>query len=181
MLLYVLWTIFAVLLVWGYIAICRDRYASVWDSIILGIFMTIMYWAIGLVVAVPAGYGISYGLANMFHEEPEYVRTEENLVALQTRESTEGEFHGGIFASYGYVDGKRVLSYITQDDQGGIRTGYVDARNSVIYEGDEAPTLITYEWSKSSPWLYPAPIDLGNTYELHVPEESVVQGYEVAP
>lgn len=104
-----------------------------------------------------------------------------SLRAIQTRETIEGSFHGGIFASYGYVDGVRVISYITQDEEGGIRLGYVRASQSVVYEDETDPYITTFEWQKNN-WVFlPWTMETANTYAVHVPEGSVVDGFEVAP
>jgi hypothetical protein len=125
---------------------------------------------------------IFVGLGNAFQQNYEHVSTEEkSLVALQTRDSVEGSIRNGVFASYGSIDGKRVISYVTKDESGGIRTGTVDADQTVIYEEDSKPRMDVLHWEKRN-WLWiDGVISTTETYVIYVPVGSLVENYEVAP
>lgn len=108
----------------------------------------------------------------------------QDLVALTSRDTVQGEVRGSIFASYGYIEGARVLSYITRQDDGGLKLGYVSASDSVVYEDVEVgqvPRLVTQHWEQSNPFLVDAVLGQTDTYSLHVPEGSVADTFEVAP
>lgn len=52
-----------------------------------------------------------------------------SLKALGTSSKVQGKF----FLGSGYVDGKRVLNYIQQGDDGGMRVAQVDAKDALIF------------------------------------------------
>lgn len=151
------------------------------ETIIGGIFATIGIVLVGALVAA-LGVGITALIgASTIPLTPDGTSQTEKLVALQTRDTVEGKYVGGIFASYGYVDGKRVLSYTTQRADGGFELGYVAASASVVYQGTRTPTLKTIRWHSYNPWVAPFEVGEGHTYELHVPTGSVVENFQVAP
>lgn len=107
--------------------------------------------------------------------------TEANLAAVATGASIEGQFRGGIFASYGYIEGVRVISYLTRGDDDGIRARQVNADDAVIFEGATKPTVETHRWVKENGWIFPWTLGTTYTYTFRVPEGSVVESYEVTP
>ena len=125
---------------------------------------------------------ISAGLS-MWLSDYEKGDTEKvELVALQTKDSEEGRFGGTIFASYGYMEGERVISYISRAEDGGVTVGFEDADDSTIYEGEEDPHMITQYWTKENRWFWPfGSVATGESYEFHIPTGTIVDGYEVSP
>lgn len=122
------------------------------------------------------------GIATATAGDYQYVSTDEKpLVALQTRDSVNGNFRGGVFASYGSIDGKRVISYVTKAENGGIRTGTVDADEAVIYEEDGKPRMETLHWEKRNDFVMGGIAAKTETYVIYVPVGSLVENYEVAP
>jgi hypothetical protein len=126
---------------------------------------------------------VSTGLAYAF--TPDWKTgetTSTNLRAVTAKDVTEGRFAGSVFASYGYIDGKRVVSYVTQNAEGGIRLGYVDADNTVLYEKDDVtPNIQTHHFYKENLWFFPTVFTTSETYSIYVPSGTVVDGFEIKP
>lgn len=115
-------------------------------------------------------------------DEPEvYSNFDTQLVALASKDSISGELNAGIFASYGVIDGNRVLSYISKSDKGGMQLGQLDADKTVVYEGDENPHITTYKWVAYNRFLWPWELASGELYSVYVPKGSVTQDFNVAP
>jgi len=126
---------------------------------------------------------VAFGLAFMFTPNFEARDTDSTgLRATTAKDVTEGQFYGGIFASYGYIDGKRVISYVTESDEGAIRLGYVNASDAVLFEDSTTePRLETHHWVKENWVFFPGPFETAETYSLYVPEGTVVDGFEIKP
>lgn len=163
---------------WIFISWQSDFFYTVIGRILAAICELVVGAMAWFLVAVLGSVGLGYLLTPDFTQVHD---SERGLVALATKDSVQGEFHGGIFASYGYIDGVRKLSYVTKDDEGGIRLGYVSPDASVIFEQAGTPHIITHQWERSNGWVIPWAWETANTYSLYVPEGSVVQGYEVSP
>lgn len=101
--------------------------------------------------------------------------TERDLVALQTSSTVEGRSY---FLGSGYVDGKRVLNYITVDD-GAYRVESSDAVNSWIYESDEDPIVRVEHYDFVNPWLAPFALGGADAYSFYIPEGSVLSDYTI--
>lgn len=172
--------IFVGLIVWWIWGTWTDNYF--FETWIGRTFSTILALAVGFGL-ICAAWWMAIGLA--IWQTPDFQKgevTSKDLVAIQTKDTVEGRFGGSIFASYGYVNGIRVLSYISKDDEGGLRVGYSPAVNSVIYEGDEKPRIETHHWYKENGWFFPfGSVQKSDSYSFYVPTDSVVDGYEIAP
>jgi len=176
----VFWIVTAlVILGTGYwiVATILDEWA---ETIIGAIFTVLGQLVVGFIVWILLAGALLSGIVYATSKDEFVETTSENLIALQTRDSIEGRT-AGIFASTGYVEGVRVISYVTKDSDGGIRTGYVPAKDSVIYEGDSTPTLETHHWKRENGWIAPWAASRAETYTINVPEGSVVESFEVAP
>lgn len=126
--------------------------------------------------------GIVLGVAYFTTPYTPHTSTSETLIALQTKDTIEGKFSGGIFASRGYIEGKPVISYVTKGENGGMRTGYAPADNTVIYESnDDKPKLETQVEARENGWLAPGIIMTRETYKITIPEGSVIETFEIAP
>lgn len=146
------------------------------------IFAVIIFGIVSVGIWCLVAVGGATGLGHLF--TPDYQKgdvTSVDLVAVEAKDTTEGRFGGSIFASYGYINGVRVLSFIEKHGDGGMKVGYLDADDVVIYEGDNKPEKITTTWVKENGWFTPWVITRYDTYDLHVPLGSVVEGYEIKP
>jgi hypothetical protein len=104
-----------------------------------------------------------------------------SLTAIDTKEATEGRISGGIFVTYGYVESKPVLSYVSENE-GAYRLQWADADKSTIYQdGNEDPRLITHTLDFYAKYVLPWPIATEDRYEFHVPEGTVSNEYTVSP
>ena len=96
------------------------------------------------------------------------------LVALQDKNAVNGEFHGGLFCSSGYINEKLVYTYAYKTDNDGIKTQQVDADKSTIYYDNnpraEWITLTRHYWYYS---------DTKTICNIYLPEGSVASGYNV--
>lgn len=124
-----------------------------------------------------------HGVANIVTPYEYDSTTESSLVAAKTSDTVEGKFSGGVFASYGYVDGKRVISYISQEADGAYVTGYLDADKTRVYEvNDEKPYIETIREVKENGWFIPGGVfDSNETYKLYIPEGTIVESFEFTP
>ena len=99
------------------------------------------------------------------------------LKALGADSSTTGT----IFLGSGFVDGKRVLSYIQENDDGSFTPGQVDSSASRVYEVDTKPELVWHVNNADHWWLYPVEVEVSRSFEFYVPEGSVSEEYNVTP
>lgn len=178
MLFWVLTVLVVAIFTWRTVDIIRSDF---FQTLLGQIMAVIGELVLGAIVWFVLVLGLSVGLAHSSSTNVSAGSYDTNLRAIATKDVTEGRFSGSIFGSYGYIDGKRVISYITQNSDGGIRVGYIDAENVTIYEGDDTPHIRTNTWTRTNLWFFPGTIDSANSYDLFVPEGSVVDGYEVAP
>ena len=96
------------------------------------------------------------------------------LKALGNANATTGRFY---FLGGGYIDGKRVLNFITERQGGAIRVEQADATNSTIYEGSTDATVQVRHYDHNNGWVLPWPIGSHTEYEFHIPSGSVVESY----
>jgi hypothetical protein len=176
MIFWILVALVVIVIVFTFIAVCRDEYSdggmAVGITVIIGVFSAVIA---GLLMVLVWWWGVSVTPFEPVREK------QTSLRAIETRDSVEGGFSGGVFASYGYVNGTRVISYVTQAEDGGIRLGYVRAALSVVYEGEENPYLKTVTYEKNN-WIFaPWSLEGIDNYEIHVPEGSVTDSFSIAP
>lgn len=98
-----------------------------------------------------------------------------SLKALGTSSSQQGRF----FLGSGYIDGKRVLNFIQQGDDGSIRVGQANAKDSVIFEDADKGTVTTEHFDYNNGWILPWPIGSTDKYEFHIPAGSVTESYTI--
>jgi ABC-type multidrug transport system fused ATPase/permease subunit len=131
------------------------------------------------IFAVPTTFGASVGITYMIGQAaPAYVASEDvtELRAVALGGSIEGHF----FLGTGTVDGKRVINYVAQHEDGYVTVEQVDARNAYIYEDESSnPTVTAHHWRASEWWLSLWPTDRGTNYSFHVPPGSVLENYTI--
>lgn len=88
---------------------------------------------------------------------------------------------GQMFLGSGFVDGKRVLSYIYENEDGSFTPGQVDSSKSRVFEVERKPELVWHVHSANHWWLYPSDVEVSRSYEFYVPEGSVSEEYNVTP
>lgn len=141
-------------------------------------------WALGMGLCTAlisaAALGIIGGLAGSAvayatgWDDSDTERSE--LRALSASSSIEGRFY---FLGGGYIDGKRVLNYIVQ--QNGYSTlEQADASDSRIYEDEQAAPYVestyTTRWNT---WIVPWPVAGGEQHNFHIPEDSILENYTI--
>lgn len=98
-----------------------------------------------------------------------------DLRAVSASSSVEGRF----FLGSGYVNGVRTLNYVVALD-GYSELRQAKADNSRIYEDENgSPYVTSYEWVKEAWWLAPGSLDMGTTYDFHIPEDSILEDFTV--
>lgn len=107
----------------------------------------------------------------------QYVEKERySLEALATGDSMSGRF----FLGSGYVSGSQKFEYITKDEDGRIYVENVGTRRASVIEDEEtAPYLQVEEAWVYNPDILPWPVQRDDRYTFHIPEGSVLSGYEV--
>lgn len=122
--------------------------------------------------------GLQSGVARIVgptHSEATTVQ----LRALGSDSSISGRSY---FLGGGYIEGKRVLSYIRQNDDGSFTATQVDAAKSKIWEdGSATPTLTIHYWFADHWWLAPSAGPIDTSYEFRIPTGSVAETFEVKP
>lgn len=93
--------------------------------------------------------------------------------------SSSSTVQGSFFLGAGYVDGKRTLNYIAQED-GWSRIDRGIASASRIYEDAEKPTVIEYTHWYSNGWVIPWEFKTGYSWDFHVPAESILEDFTIA-
>ena len=112
---------------------------------------------------------IWFGPSSQYRGEADH-----KLAALQTADTVNGRF----FLGSGYVNGNRTLNYITDDD-GAFRIESAAARNSVVYQDADSPTVTVHEWYLENPWFAPWSFSHWHTFTFHVPEGSILSDYTI--
>jgi len=96
------------------------------------------------------------------------------LKALGNNTTTTGRFY---FLGGGYIDGKRVLNFISEHNGGAIKVEKADAEDATIYEGNDTATVRVRHFDHNNGWVTPWPLGSHTTYEFRIPEGSVVESY----
>lgn len=162
-------------LIWG---IWFAWWDSSFETVIGGILGSIGFVLLAAVVWMFLMM-IVFSVGSVTEDNPAMVASEtrSDLVALGTESSVEGRFY---FLGGGWIDGKRVFNYTV--DHGAYYTAeQVDASVSRVYDDeDDAPYVIARSWRREMPWwLAPGSLNIGSSYDFHIPEGSVVREYEV--
>lgn len=119
------------------------------------------------------------GTANIFIPK-ETNLVDETTINLRALDSG-SEVSGRYFVGSVYIDEEKVLEYISEAEDGGMRVESVSADKSVIYERDgEEPKLIVREYEETNHWLSPDALYKYKTYEFEIPKGSVKESYNVS-
>lgn len=103
---------------------------------------------------------------------------EDNSYTIRALANNSG-IEGSFFLGSGYIEGKQVFNYITEDGNGAIRLQSMDASQATIFEDTNNAHLRIIKTVRSLPSV--VPWDLGSTmhYDFHIPKGSVIQNYKV--
>jgi hypothetical protein len=119
------------------------------------------------------------GTANIFIPKESKI-VDETTVSLRALD-TGSEISGRYFVGSAYISEKKVLEYISEANDGGMRVESVPADKSVIYERDEAtPKLVIKTYEESNSWLAPEALYSYKNYEFSIPKGSVKESYSVS-
>lgn len=139
-----------------------------WADTIGGFLMTML---IGGIVSLVVGV-----LALQIWGEDVPVKHKSYLKALGTDEQLKGSF----FLASGSFSEDSTYKFIKVTSDGGFYMDEVGIRHAVVFEENEdKPYMVTVEHWDSNPWIVPWSEGRGNTYEFHVPANSVVESYKV--
>ncbi len=163
----------AILAAWAWTTLCAFR--DCWPFGLVVLFLGALVAA--LVWLLVAGAAVGMGLNHLVG--PNRVDTYSvPLKALASDSSVEGRSY---FLGGGYVEGKRVLSFVQTNDDGSFTPGQVDGADSRVFEdSSSAPVLIVREHVADHWWISPE-MTLFKKYEFTVPEGSVTEQYSVTP
>jgi hypothetical protein len=134
---------------------------------------------VGCLIGVFLGLFVAFAFVMGGPQHASVERSRTPLVALQDTVSVQGRF----FLGSGSINGELVYVYYYETEDGGIRSGYVSANRSVVYEEDRADALVvTYE-----EYLEPSPFRLisgyngasSRTYKIYVPKGTVVRSFQL--
>lgn len=129
-------------------------------------------------IAVGAFAGITSLVYNTFAEPTSYTYTYQKLRALSLDNTVGGRF----FLGSGTINGTQSFEYITESDEGQLRVESVPTYMSSVYE-DAEPELATLQTGHGivdNTWFVPWAVESNDeTYTFHVPEGSVMSGYNV--
>lgn len=158
-----------------------------WILIVLAVVIvggTFIWWwieegLIAIAFALLAAIGsllVGGGLLALALLIPGDKMTEEtfDLRAISSSSTVQGRFYLGS----GYVDGKRTLNYIAQED-GYSRLGQGIASASRVYEDTEEPTVTEYTFWYSNGWVIPWEFVTGWSWDFHVPRGSILENYTI--
>ena len=97
-----------------------------------------------------------------------------HLKALGNNSSIEGRMY---FLGGGYVKDKRVLNFISQQDNGAIHIEQADADKATIFEGNKDATVQVKHYDNVNGWVSPWPLGSHDEYTFRIPTGSVVESY----
>jgi hypothetical protein len=145
----------------------RSRYND-WTDGIFGAIMTVVVSGILFGVFMTIFYFNSRSNMETDHTS--------KLKALTLGSSVEGHVSGSIFATYGEVDGKRVINYLSEGKNGAIYVKQADAYGTTIYQDatDGTATVKSEKNFYRNGWILPW--DMYGYYPshiFHVPKGSV--------
>lgn len=100
------------------------------------------------------------------------------LKALASDSSVEGRSY---FLGGGYVEGKRVLSFVQTNEDGSFTPGQVDGSDSRVFEDSGSAPVLTIREHVADRWWISPEMSLFKKYEFTVPAESVAEQYSVTP
>lgn len=122
---------------------------------------------------------MALGTANIFIPK-ESKMVEETTVNLRALDAG-SEISGHYFVGSTYIKESKVLEYISEAQDGGLRVESVPASDTVLYERDgETPKLVIRVYEESNPLLAPAPLSSYTKYEFVIPKGSVKESYSVS-
>lgn len=103
---------------------------------------------------------------------------EDNSYTIRALANNSG-IEGSFFLGSGYIEGKQVFNYITEDGNGAIRLQSMDAAQATIFEDTNNAHLRVIKTVRSIPGV--VPWDIGSTmhYDFHIPKGSIIQNYKV--
>lgn len=103
---------------------------------------------------------------------------EDNSYTIRALANNSG-IEGSFFLGSGYIEGKQVFNYITEDGNGAIRLQSMDAAQATIFEDTNNAHLRVIKTVRSIPSV--VPWDIGSTmhYDFHIPKGSIIQNYKV--
>lgn len=162
----IFWILLAVILagaVWALIAHVRDSMPG------LGVFLFFVVVVLGSIAAA-----MVLSICALGFPQAETSRSELRAIAVSS--SVEGRF----FLGSGYVDGKRVLNYITARD-GFSEVEQVRADHARIYEdADSRPYLATVDHVADVWWFAPFRVESGfPRSDFHVPAGSILENFTI--
>lgn len=155
----------------------REEFYETWWTAMLGFIGIVLVWS-----AACGFWVLILGFVQQFTPWSLESSNKAPLVALSTDSKVEGYYGRGIFISRGYIDEKQTFNFLYEKSDGGVKLDYSLAEDSVIYQdAQESPYRTEYIWGKYNPWISPVSMSASYSYDFHVPEGSVAEGYEVKP
>lgn len=150
------------------VALCD--YDGFWVSLGRAFFGAFVAFA-----ALCIGTLLVMGLANI--TPPTHSEDRVEIIQLQAVGSADSVTGHSSFLAGGYIDGKRVLNY-TQQHDGYSTLERVDADKARIVEDGKKELQLKSkaEWRW---WLYPDDQKMDEFYEFHIPENSIVENFEI--
>lgn len=165
-------------------------------AIIIAVWVGLVSWSPGLDVgmtlfisAIVIGLWGGIGTSIAYSQEATDTKPlqTQRLVSVGNQTQTEGHMGGSIFGYYGVIDGKRVVYYTVQQEDGTYRLEQSNAEDTIIKPLDkgEKPSVDTLTYYGKQ-WLYvPWAREIGpenfenegRTVTLHVPEGSISQDF----
>lgn len=132
---------------------------------------------LGAIIAVVISAVVGGGLFALAQLIPGDKRTEErfDLRAIGSSSTVQGRSY---FLGSGYIEGRRTLNYIAQED-GYSRLGQGIASASRVYEDTDEPTVTEYTYWYSNPWVMPWEYERAHAWDFHVPSGSILENYEI--
>lgn len=128
--------------------------------------------ALAVIIAGPLAFGLMM-LAFLIPGDKVTDETHD-LRAISSSSSVQGRF----FLGSGYVDGKRTLNYIAQED-GYSRLGQGIASASRVYEDTDKPTVTEYTHWYSNGWVVPFDVKTGSAWDFHIPADSILEDFTI--
>lgn len=144
------------------------------ETIIGGIFGSFLILLAGVFFGGVLTFGGS-ALLYLTVQPQVHVERNETLRAVSASSSIQGRF----FLGSGYVNGVRVLNYISAE-KGYSELRQANASASRIFEDESAAPYVTvYEWAKEAWWIAPGRYGAGETFDFHIPEDSILEDYTI--
>lgn len=159
-----IWFIIAILVAIGF-AVREYRRWDLASAAMCGFFTLFASCAAALIISLVVGIVVY---------DPDHYSYDFDVMAAKDGSAVQGRF--GIFG--GFIDEKPYYFFYREFNDGRIKQGRIPANDTAIYQDQENDAFITVHKTRAGINFWGFSEDEEPTYEIHVPDGSVIQDVE---